>query len=230
MIPSGYHYYLEASLRFLRALRDWLLPCPCRGCGEPGPDLVCPGCAARLDPGPVRLPPGTDALLTLGEYREPWRALVLCLKFHGRLEMAHWFGLALGRRLREARLAPPDLLLPIPLSPRRLRERSHNQSLEIARTLGGELGRPVAADLLVKLRDTAPQLGLGEAQRRRNLMRAFAVRSGGLSGAGQGGVEGLRVGVVDDVRTSDAMLEEGARALRAVGVACITNFALLGKA
>ncbi|MCS6766861.1 MAG: ComF family protein [Candidatus Protistobacter heckmanni] len=155
---------------------------------------------------------------------------MLGLKFHGRLEMAHWFGRALGRRLREAGLAPPDLLLPIPLSPRRLRERGHNQSLEIARALGRELGRPVAADLLVKLRDTAPQLGLREAQRRRNLLRAFAVRGGGLSGAGQGGVEGLHVGVVDDVRTSGATLEEAARALRAAGAARITNFAVLGKA
>lgn len=230
MIPAGYHYYLEASLRSLRALRDWLLPCPCRVCGEPGPELVCPGCAARLDPGPVRLQPGADALLTLGEYRKPWSALVLDLKFHGRLEMAHWFWRALGRRLQEAGLAPPDLLLPIPLSPRRLRERGHNQSLEIARALGRELGRPVAADLLVKLRDTAPQLGLGEEQRRRNLLRTFAVRGGGLSGAGQGGAEGLHVGVVDDVRTSGATLEEAARALRAAGAARITNLALLGKA
>ncbi len=93
--------------------------------------------------------------------------------------------------------ALPDVWLPIPVSRQRIAERGYNQALLIARHLARLTARPCQADWLVKTRHTTSQADLSEAARRRNLQDAFAVRDC---------VQGLRIGLVDDVMTTGATL------------------------
>ena len=67
--------------------------------------------------------------------------------------------------------------MPVPLHPRRLRERGFNQSALLAEALAEGTGRAFAADALVRRRDTAPQSGLRAAERRRNVRDAFVVQA-----------------------------------------------------
>ncbi len=103
-----------------------------------------------------------------------------------------------------------DVLVPVPLHPRRLRERGYNQAALLARELGRRTGRPHGERVLVRRKDTAPQAGLSAAARRRNVAGAFAVRQKGF-------IAGRVVTLVDDVLTTGATAYACARALREAG-------------
>jgi ComF family protein len=106
-------------------------------------------------------------------------------------------------------LAAADLVLPMPLAPRRLAERGFNQALLLARALARD---KTEAQLLLRLRETGSQAALDRAARAANVRDAF-------------GVEPLRAGelkdksvvLVDDVMTSGASLHAAAMAVRRAG-------------
>ena len=113
----------------------------------------------------------------------------------------------LGERLRRQGgdlLDAADGVVPVPLHPRRRRERGFNQAELLAR----ELGRPVL-QVLARTRETGTQASLPEAQRHRNVRDAFA-RTGA-------DIRGLSLVLVDDVATTGATLEACARVLMAAG-------------
>jgi len=214
--------------RLLRGLLDWLLPPACALCGATGA-LLCAPCLAELpalgpacrrcalplpgDPGGLcgpclRRPPPFEALTAPFAYAPPLDRLLQALKYRGRLELAR----PLGERLAESWLEaapPPDLLLPVPLHPRRLRRRGFNQALELARSAARRGGIPLAPDLLRRVQDTPPQAALDARARRANVRGAFALAAG-LGGA-------RRVALVDDVVTTGHTVSELARLLRRAG-------------
>jgi competence protein ComFC len=103
-----------------------------------------------------------------------------------------------------------DLLVPVPLHPHRQRARGYNQSLLLAREISRRLELPLAAEALVRRRDTPPQAKAVEADaRRRNVADAFDCRPRAVAGR--------RVLLVDDVTTTGATLDACARALLAEG-------------
>ncbi len=103
-----------------------------------------------------------------------------------------------------------DLIVPVPLHRQRLRWRGFNQSVTLARAVGRIAGRPVDPLILARVRATAPQVGLGISERRRNVRGAFAVRR-------PEALRGRRVLLVDDVMTTGATAEACAYALRHSG-------------
>lgn len=104
---------------------------------------------------------------------------------------------------------PPDLLVPVPLHPRRLRDRGFNQAALLARGIARSWGVPVAPRALHRVRDTPTQTGLGRQARRRNVAGAFRCRLATPIPP--------RIWLVDDVVTTGSTLEEAARVLRRAG-------------
>lgn len=150
---------------------------------------------------------------SLGPYQGPLRVVLHQLKYAGRRRAAARLAVLLledesVRRL----LASGEVLVPVPLHPRRLRERGFNQSALIAQELARRAGRPCCKDALARRRDTAPQAGLKAAQRRRNVKDAFVVRR-------RAAVAGRVVVLVDDVVTTGATAQACARALAEAGAA-----------
>ncbi len=158
---------------------------------------------------------------SLGPYEGSLRAALHALKYGGRRRAAPRLAEAL---LEEARVlalvASSDVLVPVPLHPRRLRERGFNQAALLAAEVSRRTGRPCCPDALVRRIDTVPQAGLGAAARRRNVREAFAVRR-------RAAVAGRTVTLVDDVVTTGAtalacagrLAEAGAREVRLLSVA-----------
>jgi ComF family protein len=139
--------------------------------------------------------------------------LVHELKYRGRRRVAERLAEALCARPEvRAVLSADVLLVPVPLHPRRHRERGFNQSELLAQALARRLGLECAPACLVRRKDTAPQTGLSAAQRRKNLAGAFAVRR-------RARLLGRVVVLVDDVVTTGATVSACARALREASVA-----------
>jgi len=119
----------------------------------------------------------------------------------------------------EARPLPVEVIVPVPLNARRLRERGYNQSCLIARELGRLIDLPVVEDSLLRLKDTPAQVKAPDAEiRRKNVLGVFACCNGEL--------EGRKVLLIDDVCTTGATLDSCAIALNKVGVGSVWGLTL----
>lgn len=216
----------------LAALRDFAFPEACLCCGRrlDGLGPFCRTCHEQVSlltqeadaaagkpgaPGPASLdhPPRALAL-----YQGPVAQAVRDFKY--RRQLAGGAGLArwLVREIPLAWLDQVDLVVPVPLHPRRLLSRGFNQAAALFEPLARERGLVFAPRLLVRLRHTKPQVGLSPRERRGNVAGAFGVRRGQK-------VEGKNVLIVDDVLTTGATVTECGTALRlagAVGVGVLT--------
>jgi ComF family protein len=171
----------------------------CRICALPlTSGAVCGACLAE--------PPHYDAVCAAYAYDFPVAALIHAYKYGGNLSLAR----VLAHELAGGAPREFDALVPMPLSAARLRERGFNQAHELARTIGRKLRLPVLAHACRKVRDTAPQAALEWSARRSNVRGAFVCDAD---------LAGLRVGVVDDVMTTGATLDELARVLKRAGAA-----------
>jgi ComF family protein len=103
-----------------------------------------------------------------------------------------------------------DLLIPVPLHPRRLRERGFNQSLLLARFFKKKHSIPLDFTSLQRFRLTQPQTQLSASERRKNVRGAFRVTNAEA-------VEEKRILLIDDVFTTGATVRECAKVLVEAG-------------
>ncbi len=111
------------------------------------------------------------------------------------------------------------LVMPIPLHPKRLRERGFNQSLLLARYVAEWPGLELDYLNLRRVRYTQPQTGLKGAERRKNVRRAFKIED-------KSKVKGHNIILVDDVLTTGSTLNECARILKQAGASRVFGLAL----
>jgi ComF family protein len=238
-IPTQLRRAVGAARGFVSAALDLALPPLCAACREPvdGKGL-CPACWSKLsfitrpycerlgipfvyDPGPGILsmqaiadPPAYHRARAAVRFDEISRALVHALKYGDRLDLAPMMGRWIAHSGREL-LAEADALVPVPLHWRRLWARRFNQSAALAAAISGESGGvPVATGALKRIKATAQQIGLTQAERAANIQGAFRVPEDGKAE-----VAGRRLVLVDDVLTSGATVEGCARALLRAGAA-----------
>ena len=182
----------------------------CQLCGRPYPsqrrdDHLCGACLLR--------PPAFSAARSWACYprdsdvSHPLRQVIHRFKYGRQAALGH----SLGRLMAQAcrpwfRESDLDLIVPVPLHPRRLRWRGFNQSVVLGREVGREWGMPLDPFVLVRKAETAPQSTLSLNQRGLNVRGAFRI-------APRRNVKGLRLLLVDDVYTSGATVNECARVL-----------------
>ena len=178
-----------------------LLPLPlCPRCALPSGDgSICGNC--------LRHPPAFDRTVAVFDYRFPLDALVRHCKYGGNLAVTQLFSDGLEKRL-ETVSDQPDVLIPMPLHPARLRERGFNQAVEIGRRLARRLKIEWLPEACARVRDTPPQAGLDLKARHRNLRGAFACNAD---------LKDRRIALLDDVMTSGASLDELARTVKRAG-------------
>jgi len=102
------------------------------------------------------------------------------------------------------------LIMPVPLHPRKLRERGFNQSQLLARHVASEMGFELDFLSLRRIRYTLPQAGLKGPERRKNVRRAFEL-------VHPKAPRGRTLVLVDDVATTGSTLNECARVLTRAG-------------
>ena len=184
----------------------------CRVCGRPYPDTsgddhTCGVCLER--------PPQFVAARAWATYpREddhPLRLVVQKFKYSRKVSLGKPLGRLLARGCAEFLASvDADLIVPVPLFPKRLRWRGFNQSLILGREVSRAYGIPMDPFLLLRRRETAAQTQLAENERRRNVRGAFELNA-------EGSVKGKSVLLIDDVYTSGATVNECSRALKQGG-------------
>jgi ComF family protein len=226
--------------------RDWLAkllwPGTCLLCGRAtgsGFDL-CSDCVADLprnEPACVMcaepLPASGAAVRTCGEclldpppfcrsfvpyrYAYPLDHLVRGLKFRNELACGRVLGELFSRCWLARGESLPEAVIPVPLAPRRYRERGYNQASELALAIQRATGAIVRTDVVIRQRETAEQVGLDRKARRKNVRGAFTV------------VAPLRaraVAILDDVVTTGSTARELASLLREAGAQQVALWAI----
>jgi ComF family protein len=183
---------------------EWVESPLCTCCGRvfasrDGADRVCGECQA--DP-----PPFTRARAA-AIYEGPVAQAITNFKFSRLMAylpvMQHWLQRPLCREL----VAAADLLVPVPLHPKRLKHRGFNQALFLAQAFPSA---PLAREAVIRTRHTVPQVGLNPKERQDNVKGAFAVPDPAL-------VQDKNVLLIDDLFTTGSTVRECARVLRRAG-------------
>ena len=154
--------------------------------------------------------PFIDSWTALWYYEGEVRRSLLRYKFYGRRNYADVYGRLLAMKLLKEDRADVDVLTYIPISPRRRRKRGFDQVELLTQKVAQELNIPCVA-AIKKVRHNRPQSGIvGDAQRRANVLGAYAVTDGEA-------VRGKRVLLFDDIVTTGATAGEAARVLLTAG-------------
>lgn len=199
---------------FANSLLSSLFEPPCAACAQvlrhPLDGAVCEQCWAsvRLAADLTEHPRGhaVDWACAVDHYEGRLRDIIHALKYERRRSIAKRLG-GLMRERGAALLDGADLVVPVPLHPRRERHRGFNQADDLAR----QLGLPVAP-VLRRVRFTTSQIELPADARHQNVRDAFALIPDPRSP-----VPGVVV-LVDDVSTTGATLEACAKVLKRSGV------------
>lgn len=204
--PGGLHYFCRRCWEKVRLATHPL----CILCGRPfldigGGDHLCGACISRK-PRFARARawacyPSDDS------DKHPLREVVQRFKYGRKVSLGKPLGRLMALGCREAFAGNlPDLLVPVPLHPKRLRWRGFNQSVVLAREVGRIWNLPMDPMILVRSKETSPQTQLSEEDRRKNVRNAFVLNPAKS-------VEGKTILLVDDIYTSGATVNACSREL-----------------
>ena len=229
----------------VKGLIDLIFPPLCAFCGSPLAEddrgEICPGCLRNvrfISPPicpkcgvPFISQSGEDHLCgqclrrrwhfgsarALGLYDGPIREAIHALKYERKSFLAKPLVGLLDKGYPFMDYGSYDLLVPVPLHAKRLRERGFNQALVLGRAMARREGVPCTGFILRKTRPSAPQIHLSLRERQRNVKGSFAV-------ADPAKVRGKRALLIDDVMTTGSTVNECTRELSKAGAAQVDVF------
>ena len=222
--PAIYAY------KFFWQAMDWIYPPACAGCGAAG-EVWCADCrnsVVRIRPpvcercgypqnskssecaGCGKHQPAYTRLRSYGAYQGALKEAIHALKYQSNLALGFVFSQSLSEVIRDEGWKI-DVISPIPLSPKRQKERGYNQAASVAHPLAGLLDIEYDAKSLTRIKNTESQVHLTADDRMKNMSGAFMLKERAWTGK--------RVLIIDDVITTGSTLNECARIAREGGAA-----------
>lgn len=152
-------------------------------------------------------------IFALYHYQAPIQQLILGVKFNNRLVNAKILGELLASYLCDQyrNQDKPEIIIPVPLHPKRLRERGYNQALELARPVAKKLKIQINKSAVERIKNTLAQAVLPAKNRAQNLKQAFSINANSLRGY-------KHVAVIDDVITTGNTAAELCKTLYQEGI------------
>lgn len=179
----------------------------CKICSYPfefqGLELICAKCLTQK--------PSFDKVISIFRYNDILKKVVKSLKYHEQTLIAKKLSKLLIARSQNE-INNSDIVVPVPLHIKRLRKRKFNQAILLAKSLVKNQKIIFFPDLLIRTKNTKPQVELRKKERETNLKGAFA-----LNIKYQSPIKGKNILLVDDVVTTGTTLEECAAILKKHG-------------
>jgi ComF family protein len=212
-VPGGLARVRLTARRWVDSALDLVFPPRCVHCKRMG-SLLCPRCLSSITPLPeVNETAGLLAgRRATGIHDGALKSAVLAFKYKHMPRLADVLAARLVDELRRANWNA-TVITAVPLHADRLHERGYNQSQLLALRLAESVGLPFNGDLIRRIRNTRPQVGLNQSERLENVAGAFE--------ADPAAAAGQSVVVIDDVYTTGATLSACADALKRAGAAKI---------
>jgi competence protein ComFC len=231
---------MNAIRKITEVFLDIIWPPACPVCGDsiPRGQDICVPCATLLS-APVNrcilcgaelldhsdqhtcdpLPAHTSCVIIASDYEDSQHA-IHAFKYRSNTVVGEFLAERLAMAVSEHERADDiSLVIPVPIHRARQRERGYNQAELPATSAAKMLDIPMRTDLLVRTRDTGPQVGLDAGGRRRNVSGAFEVSDAVI-------VAGLTILLVDDVITTGATMSECADVLLQAGAESVIAAAI----
>lgn len=216
----------------IKKAEEVLFPSFCAGCKKGTPEepeglrWLCLDCHGLLAPHwqKAAYKPELDESYFIFDYKKDKLAknLIRALKYNFVKEIGKTFGVALEKECVNIKKLGCDLIVPIPLHKKRLRERGFNQSALVAQKIGEILEKPVAENILKRKAYRRPQAEIKKrAKRGENIKGTFECANEFCTT-----IKGKTILLVDDVATTGATLKECARVLKNAGAAKVLSFTL----
>jgi len=224
-------------MRWFSTVTQYLIPTLCMVCENPQAKIVCYPCRDRiaqnhLQFGPscliCALPirphqslctqceqerPAFDRVVYLDLYQEPLRHPLHLLKYQKRLACASGFALLWNIfHQHTLKTCDADVLIPVPLSPKKLAARGFNQVWEIAKQFDLPKSIRLIPNLVICQETHTAQAGLNRAERTASMHERFALNGGGASV-----IRGQHILIIDDVMTTGSTIHSLAATLKQSG-------------
>jgi ComF family protein len=182
----------------------------------------CQRCAIPLTTGSIcgkciSKPPAFDHVICPLAYRPPIDHFIYQLKFNRKLIHAYVLGNLLADYIISTQHKLPELLIPIPLHLKRLRQRGFNQATEIARVISRKIHRPIDQQLIIRHKNTNAQATLKARERALNMRNAFQINKPKPYS---------RIALIDDVITTGETIHQACLNLKQSGINHIDVFAV----
>lgn len=192
----------------------------CMGCGSKAGfegEWLCPACRRALAKNwkGAFQEDKLDGSAAAYQYGGPAGSVVRYMKYIGVLELTDMMTDDMLRAWNQVLPADVEMVVPVPMHPRRLRTRGFNQSEVLAKSVAEKLNLP-CENALIRTRNTVQQARLTGKARKKNLKDAFRAEDF---------VNGKWVLLVDDVYTTGTTAHECAAALRAAGARYVSYLA-----
>lgn len=175
----------------------------CEKCAYPLPEgshLICGHC--------IKKPPHFDKTFIAYTFEEPLRGLLHQFKYHNGLYLCS-FLCHLMLKAVEKNTHFGECLIPVPMHPKRLKQRGFNQAAVLTTSLAKQLKIPFDLYSCQKIINTAPQASLDGNQRQKNLLNAFSISP----------LPYQHIVLIDDLLTTGSTANELAASLKKSGVA-----------
>jgi ComF family protein len=162
------HSLIKNCLKQCQAI---LLPYYCIICQSKSKQAldICKACESELPF--IKENAKRDNLQALMQYKAPISTFITQLKFQQQLKFSRLLGALFVKHIELEN--KPDFIIPIPLHPKRLKQRGFNQSLEIAKVISKKLKIPIDYKSLIRIKHTQTQSELPAKERKRNVKSAF---------------------------------------------------------
>jgi ComF family protein len=203
----------------MELLGELVAPLRCAACDEMvrARAIFCAACGVSV----MRAEDQPSNQLAVFSYGGAVAAAIVRLKYAGRFDLAARFEGVMALTARGV-AGDVDMVVPVPLHPRRLAERGYDQAALLAGPVARELGVRHAPRGLSRKRETPPQASLDREERVANVAEAFVASAPAK-------IAGRRVLLVDDVRTTGATLAACDEALRKAGAKRVMTLVLASR-
>ena len=191
-------------MKIFNKILAFLFPQKCLGCKKEN-EILCPDCLGKINRPDT---PYLKGVHIASNYQDPvLKKALWMLKYQGVKQLAKPLAELIKERVWKKLKTEGWLIIPIPLSKKKLRKRGHNQAELIAKELSGD----ICADVLFKKFHTKSQVEVKDKEERlANLAGSFGITKPEI-------IRGKKIILIDDVRTTGATMSEAKKVLKLAG-------------